>query len=194
MISRHLRRASLRLLAMALVACSLAPIGPARSQVVPQRIAAIVNDDVITTQDLVDRLKDRVDTVVVFDDPRLEQFDPVCYAELLVALIGERAPLVTLLGHTPWSLDLAPALAVRTGYPLATDCVDIVLDGGRPKVIRQIYSGRLFARMAFREAAGYLITVRAGSFPAAESGERRAADVRPPHSAPSGTVTREVLG
>ncbi len=76
-------------------------------------------------------------------------------------------------------MDLAPALAVRTGYPLATDCVDIIEDGLRLKVVRQIYNGRLFARMAFREATAYLITVRSGSFSVGEPGDRQGEVVRP---------------
>lgn len=142
---------------------------------------------------LVDRLKDEADTVVVYDDPRLEHFDPAFYSEVLITVLAERIPLLTLLGHTPWSMDLAPALAVRTGYPLATDCVDIIEDGGRLKVVRQIYNGRLFARMAFREATAYLITVRSGSFSAGEPGDRQGEVVRPPLPALSGAGTREFL-
>jgi electron transfer flavoprotein alpha subunit len=44
--------------------------------------------------------------------------------------------------------------------------VDILLDAGKPKVVRQIYSGKIFTRVAFRESPGYLITVRGGAFPA----------------------------
>jgi electron transfer flavoprotein alpha subunit len=62
-------------------------------------------------------------------------------------------------------MDVAPALSVRTGYPVATDCVDIVLENGRPKVIRQIYSGKVFQKLSFKETEGFLITVRAGAFP-----------------------------
>jgi electron transfer flavoprotein alpha subunit len=131
----------------------------------------LLGDDV---GDLVEPLKNIADRVIVYSDPVLEHFAPRLYAEILASLIAERTPLLTLLGHTPWSMDLAPALAVKTGYPLATDCVDILLDGGRPKVIRQIYGGKVFARMAFREAPGYLATVRAGAFAAATPGDRHA--------------------
>lgn len=119
-----------------------------------------------------EELAARAGRVVVYDDAGLRSFDPDAYAEILAALIAEHRPLVTLLGHTPWSMDLAPALAVRTGYPLATDCVDVLLGAATPRVVRQIYGGKLFARMAFREAAGYLVTVRGGAFPAAQAGER----------------------
>jgi len=144
--------------------------------------------------ELVDRLQELADTVIVYDDPQLEHFDPALYADVLAALVAERAPFLTLLAHSPWSMDLAPALAVRTGFPLATDCVDIALDGRRPKVVRQVYSGKLFARMAFREAGGYLVTVRAGSFPAVEPGDRLAEVVRPVMPPLAGGAGREFLG
>ncbi len=61
-------------------------------------------------------------------------------------------------------MDLAPALSIKMGFPLATDCVDIQLDDGHPIVIRQIYSGKLFTKVSFKESAGYMVTVRPGAF------------------------------
>lgn len=165
-------------------------------------------------QNLVEPLAERADRVVIYDDARLEHFDPEAHGATLVALVAERAPLLTLLGHTPWSMDLAPALAVKTGYPLATDCVDVMLGAGAPgaagsptaaatttapmdavpKVVRQVYGGKMFARSAFRKAAGYLVTVRAGVFPAAVAGERRGEVVRRPAPAPAAPPRREFLG
>lgn len=109
MISRHLWRASLRLLATALVACSLAPIGPARSQVVPQRIAAIVNDDVITTQDLVDRLNLAVATGGLPNDQATRQR---LAPQVLRGLVDEKLQLqeAKRLGQTPTDADLQQAI------------------------------------------------------------------------------------
>ena len=104
------------------------------------------------------------DKVLVFQDTRFENFDSHLYGEVLTRLVRERKPFLTLIGHTSWGMDIAPALAVKSGYPLATDCVNILLDDGRPFAIRQIYSGKLFSRVSFRDAAGYVITVRPGAF------------------------------
>jgi electron transfer flavoprotein alpha subunit len=155
-------------------------------------LSAVVLGDF--TEPLVERLKDRADRVIVYDDPRLRSFDPDIYKEILAALIAERGPLLTLMGHTPWSMDLAPALAVETGYPLATDCVDILLDAGAPKVVRQVYSGKMFCRMAFREAAGYLVTVRAGAFPAAARGDHQAEVIHTSVPPPAAAARRESKG
>lgn len=125
-------------------------------------------------ENLVNELKDRANRIIVYNDERLQNFNPDDYREILAALISELKPILTLLGDTPWSMDLAPALAVKTSYPLATDCVDILLDSGKPKVIRQVYSGKIFSRMAFRDAPGYLITVRAGAFSSEKAGDYHA--------------------
>jgi electron transfer flavoprotein alpha subunit len=111
-----------------------------------------------------DELAKWADRVLVFEDDRLETFDSDLYKEILDRVIREHRPFMTLIGHTSWGMDLAPALSVKTGLPLATDCVDIQTEDGRPIVIRQIYSGKLFSRVSFKESAGYLITVRPGAF------------------------------
>jgi electron transfer flavoprotein alpha subunit len=119
-------------------------------------------------------IADRANRVFVYDDERLQHFNTDYYMEIMTSLINERRPLMIWIGHTPRGMDLAPALAVKTGYPLATDCVDIMLDSDKPKAVRQIYSGKLFARMTFREAPAYLITVRAGAFGAENAGDYQA--------------------
>ena len=106
----------------------------------------------------------KADRVIVFEDDRLKDFNADMYKELLHGLITEERPFLTLLGHTSCGMDLAPALSIKTGYPIATDCVDILLEDGRPKVVRQIYSGKIFSRVSFKESESYLITVRQGAF------------------------------
>ena len=115
----------------------------------------------------------RADRVISFEDERLENFNADLYKEILNRLIEEQRPFLTLIGHTSWGMDLAPALSIKTGYPLATDCVNIMVENGRPMVIRQIYSGKVFSKVAFKESQGYLITVRPGAFLPEEIAERQ---------------------
>jgi len=111
-----------------------------------------------------DELASRADRVLVFEDDRLETFNSDLYKEIVGRLVQEGQPFLTLMGHTSWGMDLAPALSITTGLPLATDCVDIQESAGRPVVIRQIYSGKIFSRVSFKDSPGYLITVRSGAF------------------------------
>jgi electron transfer flavoprotein alpha subunit len=113
----------------------------------------------------IDEVTRRVDRLIAIEDERLRNFSADLYKEILYGVLVEYEPLLTLVGHTPWGMDLAPSLSIKTGYPIATDCVDILVEDGHPKVIRQIYSGKLFSRVSFRESEGYIITVRPGAFP-----------------------------
>jgi len=119
-----------------------------------------------------DKLSKWADRVLVFEDERLKTYDSDLYTGILAALVQEQQPFITLMGHTSWGLDYAPALAVRTGCPLATDVNDILLEDGRPQVIRQMYSGKLFSRISFNPSGGYMITVRPGAFQVDTAGDK----------------------
>jgi electron transfer flavoprotein alpha subunit len=151
----------------------------------------VIGSDV---ENMVGQLKDRANRVIVYSEARLKNFDPADYREILASLIAERKPLITFMGHTPWSMDLAPGLTVKTSFPLATDCVDVLLDSGKPKVVRQVYGGKIFSRMSFRDAAGCLITIRSGSFPASKSVDYQAEIIHAAIPSLGAKPAREFLG
>ena len=115
-------------------------------------------------ESFLDNIAPKADRVIVYEDESLTNFSSDIYKEILNRLIEEHRPFLTLMGHTSWGMDLGPALSAKTGYPLATDCVDILVENGRPVVIRQIFSGKVFSRVSFKESEGYLVSVRPGSF------------------------------
>jgi len=134
-----------------------------------QLTAAILAAD---SSPIVDGLKAMADRFLVFEDERLATFEPDRYTGILNRVIREARPFLTLMGHTPWGMDLAPALAVRTGYPLATDCSGLSVEGGKPSAVRQILNGKVFSRVGFKDSEGYLITARPGAFPPGSPGTR----------------------
>jgi electron transfer flavoprotein alpha subunit len=123
-------------------------------------------------------IAERADRVVAVEGEEAKNFNGDLYKEVLFRLIQEERPLLTLVGQTPWGMDFAPALSIKTGYPVATDCVDVLVENGRPKVIRQIYTGKLFAKVSLKEAEGYVVTIRSGAFPSDKVGERKAEVIR----------------
>ena len=125
-----------------------------------------------SSESFTDDLAKWADRVLVFEDDRIKTYDSDLYIGILAALVKEEQPLLTLMGHTSWGMDYAPALAARTGYPLATDATDILLEDGRPQMIRQMYGGKLFSRVSFSPSAGYMITVRPGAFQTDGAGEK----------------------
>jgi electron transfer flavoprotein alpha subunit len=94
-------------------------------------------------------LKKWAHQVLLIDDEKLTNFNADAYQRVLAPMLKERAPDLILIGHTSFGVDLAPALAVELDLPLATDCLDIRLEDGKPIAVRQVYGGKLNAEMSF---------------------------------------------
>jgi electron transfer flavoprotein alpha subunit len=124
---------------------------------------------------LVKTLSHHADRVLVVDHPDLADFNAEAYRKVLARVIEKRKPRLTLIGHTSCGIDLAPSLAIKSGLPLATDCIDMRLEGGRLSVTRQVYGGKLNVEGVLKEAEGYIATIRPATFepgePQVEPGE-----------------------
>jgi len=109
-------------------------------------------------------LADHAKRVLLVEDAKLENFNSEAYQKVLSNLIKERKPLLTLIGHTSFGVDLAPSLAVSLDLPLATDCIDLEFQNETLTVTRQMYGGKVNAKAALRKAEGYIATVRQATF------------------------------
>ena len=67
---------------------------------------------------LAEALKPKVKRVLLIEDPRLEAFNPETYNKVLIQLITERKPFLTLIGHSAMGMDYAPRLATSLKMPL----------------------------------------------------------------------------
>ena len=117
---------------------------------------------------IAEALKPKANRVFLIEDERLEFFNSETYEKVLIQLITERKPILTLIGHTATGMDFAPSLAVRLKIPLATDCIGIDANGETFSLTRQIYSGKVNAEVSFLKKGPYMITVRSGAFPVVE--------------------------
>ena len=115
--------------------------------------------------DMAGKLTDYADEVLVVDHGNLTNFNSAVYQPVVADVVKSRAPSLVMIGNTAFGVDLAPSLAVALEFPLASDCIDVTLDGGAVSVTRQIYEGKIDERVSFRDAATALVTVRAAAFP-----------------------------
>jgi electron transfer flavoprotein alpha subunit len=113
-------------------------------------------------------LADQAHEVLVVEDERLENFNSELYQEVLVSLLADRKPTLTLIGHTACGMDLAPSLAAELDLPLATDCIGFEFEDGRLLAIREMYGGKLQANVSFGGSEQYMATVRQAAFPIKE--------------------------
>jgi electron transfer flavoprotein alpha subunit len=119
---------------------------------------------------LADALKPKVKRVLLIEDPRLEAFNPETYKKVLIQLITERKPFLTLIGHTAMGMDYAPRLAASLKMPLATDCIGMEAKDETFSLVRQLYGGKVNAEVSFAKKGPFMVTVRPGAFPVVEKG------------------------
>jgi electron transfer flavoprotein alpha subunit len=113
-------------------------------------------------------LAKKANRVVLIEDERLEFYNSETYERVLYHLISERKPYLILIGHTAMGMDFAPSLATKLNIPISTDCIGIEFDSGNFILTRQIYGGKVNAKVSFNKESPYMITVRAGAFPMQE--------------------------
>jgi electron transfer flavoprotein alpha subunit len=119
---------------------------------------------------LAEALKPKVKRVLLIEDPRLEAFNPETYKKVLIQLITERKPFLTLIGHTAMGMDYAPRLAASLKMPLATDVIGIEAKDESVSLIRQLYGGKVNAEVSFTRKGPFMVTVRPAAFPVVEKG------------------------
>ena len=111
-------------------------------------------------------LAEHAKRVLVVEDEKLEHFNSDAYQKVLSHLIRERKPLLTMIGHTSYGIDLAPSLAVELNLPLATDCIDLEFEDDSLIITRQMYGGKVNVRARMQKAESYIVTIRQAAFPA----------------------------
>ncbi|HEY88018.1 MAG TPA: electron transfer flavoprotein subunit alpha/FixB family protein [Dehalococcoidia bacterium] len=113
-------------------------------------------------RNLAEKLVQRADEVLVVEDEKLSNFNGEIYQRVLSKLISEYKPALTLIGHTSFGMELAGQLEL----PITTDCIDLCLENGALKAVRQMYTGKVNAEISFIGAPSYIVTVRPDVFPA----------------------------
>jgi len=115
-------------------------------------------------EEFASKLVDYAHKVLVINDPKLEIFDSEAYQKVLAYLILERNPLLTLIGHTSFGIELAPSLATELNMPLATDCINIDFEEEKLLVVRQVYGGKVNVKASLRKSKNYILTLRSATF------------------------------
>ena len=108
-----------------------------------------------------------VSTVIAIDAPELQLYRPQPYTRALQLAIEKAQPDLVLLAATFMGRDLAPRLAVRTRAALATDCVEVRLDGDALIVKRPVYTGKAAATVKLAADQLKIVSIRPNTFAAA---------------------------
>jgi len=106
--------------------------------------------------------------VFVVDGDVFANYSPDGYAAAVAAAAKQADPALILLGSSAQGKDLAPRAAAKIGTGLASDCVDVMVDGGKVVCKRPVYSGKCFAKTV-AVASPAMASIRPNVFPAADA-------------------------
>ena len=133
------------------------------------------------------------DCVLYSDDARFADYNAPDYLLALTSMIRSRRPRLIVVGHTAQGMDLAPVLAVRTGLPLVTDCLGFEWTEAQVFVRRQLYAGKIDARLTLNPAEAYMISLRPGTFEGLSDAGKRAVLEAFPVPVEDGTPARRFV-
>ena len=107
----------------------------------------------------------------------LAQYTTDGYAKAFADLITKEQPAMVFFGATVMGKDLAPKVAARVNAGLAADCVSMKLDGDKFVVRRPMFSGKVYAEVAFQNTDIMMASFRPNVLVATAPDAARTAEV-----------------
>ena len=106
-----------------------------------------------------------VDQVLTVQDPILENYSAELYTSATAAALRAFGPTVVLMGYTYLGMEVGPAVSVRLGGTLVTNCTELDVLDGKLVVARNMFGATLQARVELTGAMPYLISMEKGLLP-----------------------------
>ncbi len=106
-----------------------------------------------------------VDHVLLSESPDLELFHPDYYREIVLDAVKKVSPNIILLSATSTGKDLAPRLAIHLNTGLASECVQLELQGEELVATRPAYAGKVLVRVKIM-GTPQIATLRPNAFTA----------------------------
>ncbi len=106
--------------------------------------------------------------VLHVEDSALAEYTPGGYGQAAKTLVTSVAPRIVLVAHTAQGYDLAPSLAGALDLPLASNCLDLRLDGDALVVTRRLLNEKVQGEFALASDRAYVVTLRPGAVKPAE--------------------------
>lgn len=105
------------------------------------------------------------DSVLVVDDPGLDQPSAEATIGVLQHILEQRAPALVLLGGTNVSFGLGTRLSARTQLPFVNFCKGARVEGDAVVLTSQLFGGKILADVKLTQGRG-IVSIYPGAFPA----------------------------
>ena len=115
---------------------------------------------------MADHLKRRgVDQVLLANDPGLNDYNAELYTTVIADCVNTYNPSLILIGYTYLGMEVGPALAVRIGGTMVSNCTEMDLAEDRITVMRSMFGGTLQAKVALTGPVPYIVSFEKGVLP-----------------------------
>ena len=106
------------------------------------------------------------DSVLVADDPDLDEYQPERFVTALANLVQRYRPEILLAAATPLVDDMAPRLAQELGTGLISHCVKLDIDMSERSLLGtfEVYNGEMFHTASIPTARPQIATLQPGSY------------------------------
>jgi electron transfer flavoprotein alpha subunit len=113
------------------------------------------------------------DSAVVSDDPSLADYRLEPYVAILTQLVNDHQPKIVLGVGSSIGRELLASVAADTNNGLASEAVDVALDGDKLIATRATYAGKIVSKLAVTSAVKFLL-IRGRAFkPNAKDASRK---------------------
>jgi len=133
------------------------------------------------------------DSVQVFDADILKDYTTDAYTKVIADAVKEGDPNILLGPATATGKDLLPRVAARLDTGLASDCIDVTVEGGKLVATRPMYAGKCVVEATVPEATPQMASVRPNVLSVGEADASKQAEVTKKDVAVSDADLKAVL-
>jgi electron transfer flavoprotein alpha subunit len=113
---------------------------------------------------LLEELGDKgADRIFFADHPELEYYNPEIYAAATYQVLEAIHPRIVLLGYDFIGMELGPALAVKTGFTLVSNCIAVELAEGRILITRPVHRALRHVKIEVEFRSRLILSVQEGA-------------------------------
>ena len=116
-------------------------------------------------QSIKDLSSSGADVVLTAAHPSLDAYSAELYSAVITAAVDSFDPGLVLMGYTYLGMEVGPAVSVRLGGTLVTNCTALDVKGGNVSVIRSMFGGTLQASIELAGPAPYIVSFEKGALP-----------------------------